>query len=108
MQPAWGIVIASVLFALCHLPLRRELWPWTLTALVAGFVLGGLYELLGNLWAPLTAHFVVNLLGLRRLRGVRVSGRTLSATLPDLPPGAERDGRYTHFNVTDRDNGGSR
>ncbi len=67
LQPLVGWVAASLLFGLAHLPPRRDLWPWTVTSLVAGFVLGGLYELSGNLVAPVCAHFGINAVNLRRL-----------------------------------------
>lgn len=60
LQPRVGLVVASVLFGALHFAPRRELWPWTLFAVVMGFVLGGLYERTGSLLAPVAAHTVVN------------------------------------------------
>lgn len=67
LQPEVGLVWASLLFALAHLVPRRALLPWTGFALVAGFVLGGLYAATGNLVAPIVAHVVVNAVNLRRI-----------------------------------------
>ena len=67
LQPRVGLVWASLLFALAHLVPRRELLPWSLFSLAAGFLLGGLYAATGNLVAPVVAHVVVNAVNLRRL-----------------------------------------
>lgn len=60
LQPAIGFVAASVLFGLVHIGPIRTFWPWTLWALVMGFVFGGMYALTGEILAPLIAHFVIN------------------------------------------------
>jgi hypothetical protein len=38
--------------------------PWTVSALLMGVVLGGLFVLTGDLLAPIAVHFTVNLLNL--------------------------------------------
>ena len=67
LQPQVGLVWASFVFALAHLVPRRELLPWSLFSLAAGFLLGGLYAATGNLVAPVVAHVVVNAVNLRHL-----------------------------------------
>jgi membrane protease YdiL (CAAX protease family) len=67
LQPRVGLVIASLLFGLAHLVPRRELLPWAGFAVLAGVVLGALFEYTGNLLAPTVAHVVVNGLNLRWL-----------------------------------------
>ena len=67
LQPQVGLVWASLLFALAHLVPRRELLPWSVFSLAAGFLLGGLYLATGNLVAPVVAHFTINAVNLRKL-----------------------------------------
>jgi membrane protease YdiL (CAAX protease family) len=67
LQPLLGLVGASLLFGVAHFVPRRELLPWMLFSLAAGFGLGWLYELTGNLVAPVVAHAGVNAVNLRRL-----------------------------------------
>jgi membrane protease YdiL (CAAX protease family) len=67
LQPQVGLVWASVVFALAHLVPRRELLPWSVFSLAAGFLLGGLYAATGNLIAPVVAHFAINAVNLRKL-----------------------------------------
>lgn len=67
LQPRVGWAAASLLFGLAHFVPRRDLWPWTLFAVVAGGLLGGLYEATGNLVAPVVAHAGVNAVNLRLL-----------------------------------------
>jgi len=67
LQPWLGYVAASLLFGLAHFVPRRELWPWTGFAVLAGFGLGWLFEATGNLVAPVVAHIGVNGINLRRL-----------------------------------------
>jgi membrane protease YdiL (CAAX protease family) len=74
LQPRVGLVWASLLFALAHLVPRRELLPWSLFSLAAGFLLGGLYAATGNLVAPVVAHVVVNAVNLHRLSRDFVTG----------------------------------
>ena len=64
LQPRVGLIVASVLFAAAHFLPRRALLPWTAFALIAGFLLGGLFAWTGNLIAPITAHIVVNAINL--------------------------------------------
>ena len=56
LQPHVGLIAASLLFGLAHFVPRRELLPWTLFSLVAGLLLGALFEATGNLVAPIVAH----------------------------------------------------
>lgn len=67
MQPRLGLVATSLLFALAHFAPRRDLLPWSLFSLAAGFALGALFEATGNLVAPVVAHAVVNAINLRLL-----------------------------------------
>jgi membrane protease YdiL (CAAX protease family) len=67
LQPQVGLVWASLLFALAHLVPRRELLPWSVFSLAAGFLLGGLYAATGNLVAPIVAHFTIYAVNLRKL-----------------------------------------
>jgi len=67
LQPALGWLLASLIFGLVHFAPKRELLPWTGFALVAGLVLGALFESTGNLVAPIVAHVGINAVNLRRL-----------------------------------------
>ena len=67
LQPRVGLVAATVLFAAAHYVPRPGLRVWSLFALGAGAVFGGLYEWTGDLLAPALAHAVVNGLNLRWL-----------------------------------------
>ena len=67
LQPEVGLAVASVLFAAAHFVPRRELMAWSAFALGAGLLLGALYDVTGNLVAPVVAHAVVNGVNLRRL-----------------------------------------
>ena len=59
------------MFGLAHFAPRRTLWPWTGFALLAGGLLGALFEATGNLAAPVAAHAVINAVNLRLLTRIR-------------------------------------
>lgn len=67
LQPLLGWALASLLFGLVHFVPRREFAVWTLFSIVAGGLLGGLYEWTGNLIAPVVAHVGINAVNLRWL-----------------------------------------
>ena len=67
LQPQVGLVAASLLFGVLHVPHRREFLPWPFFAGAVGFVLGALYEWSGSLLGPAVAHIAINLVGLVRL-----------------------------------------
>ncbi len=67
LQPRVGLVAASLIFGLAHFAPRRELLPWTFFSIGAGFLLGGLFALTGNLVAPVVAHASINAVNLRFL-----------------------------------------
>ena len=74
VQQEFGIVIASVTFGLLHVGPDRRYLLWTGWAILAGFVLGGLYAFTGGLLAPVFAHAAHNagtLLIWKRSRDVR-------------------------------------
>ncbi len=64
MMDAWGLWASSAVFALLHIPKKRELWPWTLSSFVLGLALGLLTKATGNLGAAVVAHFTINLLNM--------------------------------------------
>lgn len=65
--PWLGLVVASVLFGLAHLPPDKRLWPWPLLAVAMGFGFGALFEVTGDLLAPILAHFTINYFALMGL-----------------------------------------
>jgi membrane protease YdiL (CAAX protease family) len=67
LQPRVGLVLASLLFGIAHLVPRRELVPWAGFAVLAGVLLGALFDYTGNLLAPAVAHVLVNGINLRWL-----------------------------------------
>lgn len=67
MQSAWGFVTATALFALLHTGRGREMGLWTLFALAAGALFGGLVLWRGTLLPACVAHFTVNVVGLERI-----------------------------------------
>jgi uncharacterized protein len=75
VQQEFGIVVASLLFGLVHVGPDRRYLLWTLWAVLAGFLFGGLYDLTGGLLAPILAHAAHNaatlLLWKRSRKGLR-------------------------------------
>jgi membrane protease YdiL (CAAX protease family) len=67
MQPAWGYVPATLLFAALHSGRGREMILWAFSALVAGALLGAIMLSRGTLFAPILCHALVNAVQLRRL-----------------------------------------
>ena len=57
LQPRVGLILATVLFGAVHFVPRRELLPWTGFAMVAGLVLGVLFEWTGSVVAPVVASY---------------------------------------------------
>jgi membrane protease YdiL (CAAX protease family) len=64
LQPWWGLWPAAIVFALLHIGPGARFLPWTLSALVIGAIFGGLTAWLGDLGAPITAHFIINFMNL--------------------------------------------
>jgi uncharacterized protein len=64
MLPAIGLLPSSALFALMHLRAQRRFLPWTLMSFIMGLAMGLMHIKLGNLGAPIAAHFTINLLNL--------------------------------------------
>ncbi len=87
MLDAWGLWPSSLVFALLHIPPRRSLWPWTVSALLMGLGFGVLTLVTGNLGAAVAAHFVINLQNLTYITRNRPRLALRGPVRPaDLPP----------------------
>jgi len=75
VQGSVGWLPATLLFAVLHTGPGRAFRLWTLFAVVAGLLFGGLMEVRGNLLGPVVAHFLVNAVNLWRLASREDSGR---------------------------------
>jgi len=64
LQPMLGVVLQAVLFAAMHFRPQRRFLPWTAMSLVIGLGFGLLANWLGDLSAPIVAHFTINLVNL--------------------------------------------
>lgn len=73
---ALAIVITSLIFGVLHFPMVKELRPWTVFALVAGVLFGGLAAWSQSLVAPVVAHLLINWLNLRRLAALQPAAPT--------------------------------
>ena len=67
VQGTLGWAAATILFGLLHSGPGKAFRLWTVFALLAGLVLGGLMAWRGNLLGPAVGHFLVNAVNLRRL-----------------------------------------
>ena len=88
VQGSLGLLWATLLFAVLHAGPGRGMVAWALFAAVAGLAFGGIMEWTGNLLAPITAHMLVNAVGLWRLgrlaeEGVSPEG---AAEFPEAGP----------------------
>ena len=68
---AWAIFLSGLLFGLIHVGGSRVYLPWTVMAIVMGWVLGYLFWATGHIAAPVATHFVVNFINLRRMMAER-------------------------------------
>lgn len=75
LQGTVGWAAATVLFGLLHSGPGKAFRLWTLFAVVAGALLGGLMVWRGNLLGPIAGHFLVNAVNLRRLASLGDSAR---------------------------------
>lgn len=64
LQPALGLIAASLLFGAMHLPANRRMAPWTALAVLMGFVFGFIYDETGSLLTVIVAHVTINFAGL--------------------------------------------
>lgn len=76
---AVGPVAATALFAAAHVPSERALWPWPLTGLFTGAVLGALHHDAGGVLGPVVAHVAWELSGRTIRTGPGASTSTGSA-----------------------------
>lgn len=60
IQPVLGLIPTSLLFGLAHFVPRKVFLPWSAYATFAGFLLGSVAELRGNLFPVILAHCVIN------------------------------------------------
>ena len=74
LQPEIGLAWTTIIFAILHFPFERDLLLWPIFALGAGLLFGGLFERNQCALAPISAHFVINLVHL--LRVSRAAGRS--------------------------------
>lgn len=86
MLDAWGLWASSLIFALLHIPPKASLWPWTLSSLLLGVLLGALTLLTGNLGAAVAAHFVINLLNMAYITRNRPRVTLRGPVRPADPP----------------------
>jgi membrane protease YdiL (CAAX protease family) len=62
LQPRVGLLVTSLVFALAHFSYASV--SEVAAVFLLALALGGLYRWTGNLWAPIAAHFVFNLVNL--------------------------------------------
>jgi membrane protease YdiL (CAAX protease family) len=87
VQGAWGWLAATLLFALLHSGPGPAFRFWTLFAVIAGAIFGGLMVWRENLLGPMAGHFLVNAVNVSRLAS---RGRD-SARLPGEGDQSERE-----------------
>lgn len=73
LQDYLGLLWTSLIFGFLHIPPQKSHWPWTLSALIMGFVFGALYEWRASVTAPFIAHFTINYFNLHALAELKQS-----------------------------------
>jgi uncharacterized protein len=65
LVPWIGIWWSALIFALLHIGPGLRFLPWTVSAFGVGLLFGGLFEWMGDLGAPIVAHFTINYMNLK-------------------------------------------
>lgn len=60
LQPEVGLVATALIFGAAHIGPDRRYLVWTVWAVFAGFLFGGLFEVTNGILAPMVAHSVHN------------------------------------------------
>jgi len=60
LQPSVGLLASGVIFGLVHVGPNRHFLPWTMWAILMGWVFGALYQFTGELVGPIAAHALIN------------------------------------------------
>ena len=68
IQPFAGLFVTSFLFGLMHVGPGGVLSAWSLWAMIAGALLGWMFDATHSLWPPILAHFLVNFVSIMSLR----------------------------------------
>ncbi len=68
LQQTFGILICASVFGMLHVPLNAKQIPWTISAIVMGFVFAFMFEWTGNLIAVTVAHFTINYFNIHALK----------------------------------------
>ncbi len=61
LQPSIGIIAAAVLFGVSHGGWRKEMWAYVVAASISGGLFGLAYRWTGDLWVPMIAHTLHNI-----------------------------------------------
>lgn len=64
LQPWIGMVPSTIVFAMLHIGPGIRFLAWTFSAFAIGLLFAFLHHLLGDLGAPIVAHFVINFMNL--------------------------------------------
>jgi membrane protease YdiL (CAAX protease family) len=64
LLPWVGIWWSTAIFAVLHIGPGSRFLPWTASAFLIGLLFGALFQWLGDLGAPIVAHFTINYLNL--------------------------------------------
>jgi len=99
IQPFAGLFLTSIMFGLLHVGPDGKISAWSFWTMLAGLLLGYMYEQTGSLMAPMLTHFAVNTYSLLRLRrlygrfldGVEVQLGKDSSAEADATPGKKAD-----------------
>ena len=74
MQPVFGLYVTSLAFGLLHYPMNRRMVPWTVIAIILGFLLGVVYQATESLLVVILAHGLINYFELRKIaKGVALN-----------------------------------
>lgn len=88
IQPLAGLFVTSFLFGLMHVGPGGLLSAWSLWAMIAGGLLGWMFDETRSLWPCIVAHFLVNFVSMMSLRR---QYRSLVKALPhDVSSGADQ------------------
>jgi len=65
LPPIIGLWPSAIVFALLHIGPGVRFLPWTVSALVIGLLFGWVSQAIGDLGAPIVAHFIINFMNLQ-------------------------------------------